>query len=115
MIEKVILDYLQAQLNPVPVGLQEPSNQNPTPENFVVIQRTGGGEDNKIKSATFAIQSYGATLLDACQLNESVKSAMENIIELNSISRCKLQSDYEYTKLSTKHPRYQAVFDIVHY
>ena len=115
MIEKTILDYLQARLNPVPVGLQEPNNQNPTPENFVVIQRTGGGEDNKIKSATFAIQSYGATLYDAGNLSQRVVRALLDAVSIDEITRVSLNSEYEFTDTETKRPRYQAVFDVTHY
>ena len=46
---------------------------------------------------------------------EEVKNAMENIITLDSISRCSLEGDYNYTDTRTKQYRYQAVFDISHY
>jgi hypothetical protein len=48
-------------------------------------------------------------------LNEMVKKAMEDIIEIDAVSRCELNTDYNYTDTETKRYRYQAVFDIVYH
>lgn len=115
MIEKIVLDYLTSALS-VPVYMQEPVNRRPDEANtFVVIEKTGSGKENRISSATIAIQSYAPTLYEAAQLNEQVKEAMEDIIELGEITKAKLNSDYAFIKVSTKQPRYQAVFDLTHY
>lgn len=115
MIEKIVLDYLTAALD-VPVYMQEPVNSRPDDANsFVVIEKTGSGKEDRICSATIAIQSYAPTLYEAASLNEQVKAAMEDIVTLGSVTDSKLNSDYAFTKVSTKQPRYQAVFDITHY
>lgn len=109
MIEKIILDYLTEKLQ-VSVSLEdEPLTK------YVLISRTGGGEDDLINSGTIAIQSYGESLYEAVTLNEEVKNAMAKIKELSTISRCKLNTDYNYTDTQTKKYRYQAVYDIVYY
>lgn len=109
MIEKVLRDYLSSKLS-VPVVME-----NTTETEYVLIEKTGSGESNYIHSATFAIQSYSDSLYGASQLNEAVKSAMQNIIELDVVSDCSLNSDYNYTDLSEKRYRYQAVFNLTHY
>ena len=115
MIEKIVLDYLTSALS-VPVYMQEPVNPRPDEANtFVVIEKTGSDKENRISSATIAIQSYAPTLYEAACLNEEVKEAMENIITLDSVTDSKLDSDYVFIKVSTKQPRYQAVFDLTHY
>lgn len=114
MIEKTVLDYLNTQLTPT-VYMQEPEHKNPLGETFVVLQKTGSSCENFIFTATFAIQSYAPSLYEAASLNEDVKAAMFNIIDEDEITRVDLVSDYEYTKISTKQPRYQAVFEITHY
>lgn len=117
MIEKVILDYLSANLT-VPVYMEEPeTNPNPTfePHKFIVIEKTGSSLENHIYTAMIAIQSYAGTLYEAAVLNEQVKQLMLNAIVLNQITRVDLNSDYNSTDESTKRPRYQAVFDITHY
>jgi hypothetical protein len=65
--------------------------------------------------ATLAIQSCASTLNDALLLNEQVKNTMFNLIINNKVSRCALDSDYNFTDDTTKTYRYQAVFDITYF
>lgn len=111
MIEKIILDYLSEKLN-VPVRMEE----NPDIQGeYVIIEKTGSGSTNHLKRATIAIKSFAESMYLAAELNEKVKSAMDEIIELDEVTRCELNSDYNYTNTSRKKYRYQAVFDITHY
>ena len=115
MIEKVVYDYLtECEIAPVYSELPE-SAPNPGGNAFIVIEKTGGGKTNHIHTATFAVQSYAPTLYEAAQLNEEVKQAMFEIVELNEISRSALNSDYNFTDTSTKQHRYQAVFELTYY
>lgn len=109
MIELTILNYLKSNLT-IPVVFEEINDTE-----YVLIQRTGSSETNFIKSSTFAIQSYSDTLYNATVLNETIKTLMKNIIELDAISDCSLNTDYNYTDATKKHYRYQAVFEVVHY
>lgn len=115
MIEITVYGYLNGVLD-VPVFMEIPPNP---PVSFVLIEKTSGSQENRINTATFAIQSYGASLYDAAMLNDVVKIAMlgdgeDNlgIIYQNEIFSCKLNSDYNFTDVSQKKYRYQAVFDI---
>ena len=111
MIEKILLRYLSDALY-VPAYMEEPEKP---PKRYLVLEKTGGGMDNHIYSATFIIQSYGASLLEAAELNEQVKVAMLYGDAPNAICRVELNSDYNFTDPETKRYRYQAVFDIKHY
>ena len=111
MIEQIILDYLAGKLS-VPVRMEEEPG---LPDSYVLIEKTGGGETNYIKRSTVAIQSYAGSLYEAARLNEAVKTAMNGMVELDAVSKCSLNSDYNYTDTSRKKYRYQAVYDIVHY
>ncbi len=109
MIEKIILDYLSQNLSaPVSMEVQQGLTD------FVVIEKTGSSADNHIDSATIAVQSYGRTMYKAAELNEKVKAAMERLIELDSVSKCELNTDYNFTDTDKKQYRYQAVFDVVY-
>lgn len=110
MVELVVYKYLLSKLD-IPVYMEIPSN---APTTFVRIEKTGSSQENYIKSATFAIQSYADTLYNACALNEEVKQAMDSMIELGDVFSAKLNSDYNYTDEETKHYRYQAVYDITY-
>lgn len=108
MIELIILNYLKEKL-PVPVLM---FNKNENFEEYVIFEKTSSSEENKVKSATFAFQSYANTLYDAALLNEKLKETIEGIIELDSVSKIKLNSDYNFTDVQSKKHRYQAVYDI---
>lgn len=111
MIEQTISEYLGEKLS-APVRMEEEPGLTDT---YVLVEKTGGGETDHIKRATVAIQSYAGSLYKAAELNEEVKKAMESIVELDTVSRCSLNSDYNYTNTARKKYRYQAVYDIVHY
>lgn len=111
MIEKIIFDYLASVLN-VPVVLEVPEN---APAEFVLIEKTGSRRSNYFDTATIAIQSYSTSLYKTATLNELVKTKMYNLISVDEVTSCRLNSDYNYTDLQTKRYRYQAVFDISYY
>ncbi|WP_288339025.1 hypothetical protein [uncultured Allobaculum sp.] len=106
MSELIVLDHLKKALS-VPVSMTMRDD-----ESYVLIERVGG-TDGFIRTASFAIQSYGSSLYDACCLNERVKKAMSRLVESDEVSRVELDTDYNYTDEATKRYRYQAVFDLV--
>ena len=111
MIEQTIIEYLQP-LIPVPVSTQKREEH---PDSYVIVERTGGGMENHIRSAMIAIQAYGPTQVDAARLHEELIDLMLSIISLDDIGACDLNAEYNYTDESTKEYRYQSVWDIVYY
>lgn len=114
MIELIVLNYLKSALT-VPIEMEKPTDAT----EFVLIEKTGGGQSDHVESATFAIQSWSDSLYKAAELNDKVKEAMlgdgtntYGITADTSISKCSLNSDYNYTDTMTKSYRYQAVFDL---
>ncbi len=111
MIEEIVLYYLQENLN-VDCYMEKPVDP---PSSYVLIEKTSGGEKNMIKTAMLAIQSYAETLAKAALLNEKVKEVLKDIKDLDSISKCQLNSDYNFTDTATKKYRYQAIYDFVYF
>lgn len=111
MIEIIIKQYLDSHLS-VPSFLEK---RGEMPERYVLFEKTGGTKHNQLSSATFAFQSYAPSLYEAAELNEKLKEAIEDMINLDEVSKIKLNSDYNFTDTTTKEYRYQAVFDINHY
>lgn len=110
MIELIVKEHLSAALD-VPVVLEVPRDP---PASYVVIEKLGGRQDNHIDRAGMAVQSCStSSLYEAAVLNESVKAAMEDLASNPSVSRCRLNSDYNFTDKKTKTYRYQAVYDLV--
>lgn len=110
MIEKIVLDYLNEALD-VPVYMEMPEEKL---DEFVLIEKTGSSAENFIYSATIALKSYADSLYLASALNEKVKEAMNNIIILNTISKAKLNTDYNFTDTTKKKYRYQAIYDVTY-
>lgn len=109
MIEQIVKEYLELYINS-PVYLEIPPDP---PEQYVIIERTAGGEKDFIKSATLAIKSVSEkSLYNAAELNENVKNALEGIVYETKIMKCKLNTDYNFTDTVTKTYRYQAVFNL---
>lgn len=111
MIEKVIYDYLSRELS-VPVYTEIPANP---PKTFVVFEKTSSGRENYIDSSTIAVQSYADSLFNAASLSATVKGVMLDIITLDEVASCRLNSEYNFTDTQMKKYRYQAVYDLYHY
>lgn len=109
MIEKTIYNYLSERLD-CPVALERDNQSAP----FVLFEKTGSTLNNFINTASIAFQSYGRTMLEAAELNEQVKTAILEMRELDGISKCSLNGDYNFTDTSTEDYRYQALFDITY-
>lgn len=113
MIEKIILAALETGTN-VNAYMEIPEE---TEESFIVLSRNGGGQrGSQMRTAVFATQSYGKTLLEAAALNEKVLDVMQSLqYQDNEIITCQLNSNYNFTDPETKRYRYQAVFDLVYF
>lgn len=115
MIELIIKNYLETKDLSVGDRIYAETPEDP-PDVYIVIEKTGSGRENRIDRAMIAIQSIGkkgkASLLDVMKLNEEVRKAMDEIIEIPEIFRCELNSDYNFTNPQTKEYRYQAVFNV---
>lgn len=79
---------------------------------FILVERTGAGMTNRIKRAVIAVQSYADSLCRAAEINALVESAMEDLVTVKDISKCELNSSYNYTDTETRKYRYQAVFNV---
>ena len=113
MIETIVIDYLKGKTSAGNnVDAEIPEERSDT---CIVVEKTGSMTENHITTSTIAVQSYGKHMLDAIRLNEEVKEIMEQLPELDKVSSCKLNSDYNFTDQTTKQYRYQAVYVITHY
>ena len=110
MIEEIIIRYLSK--NGFQCFMEVPRNIE---GDYIIVEKTNSSNSNFINHATLAIQSYSTSLYKASCLNEKVKEAIENMIELDEISKVKLNTDYNFTDTTKKQYRYQAVYEITYY
>lgn len=110
MIEKIVIDYLSKKLN-VPVFMGERPTRNL--DEYIVIQTIDGGRRDLIDAVTFNIYSYSNTsLLNSAEINEQVKKAMFDIIELPEISASKCGGGGQNIDTTTKTYAYNCVFNL---
>lgn len=113
MILALLIQYLTTGLDDpnIYVGIEAPSQTT----NYVLIDQTGSDTTNHITTTTVAIQSYGASLLDALTLSDTVKGLMLNFVAEDEVAAVRLETDYNFTNTTTKQYRWQAVYQITHY
>ena len=108
--EQFFINYLNQNLDGVQASGDEPQ---PAPERFVTVEQVGGGEENLITRADIAVQSWAPTRAEAAALNQTVIATMKRSVEESEISKCHLDTTYNFTDTTKKRPRYQAVFEVV--
>ena len=111
MIEIILLNYLESALD-VPVYLEK---QEEMDKRYILLEKIGSSTSNYIHSATITIQSRAESLYQSALLNMQVKEAMNNAITLDSISKVKLENDYNHTDINKKQYRYHAIYELVYY
>ena len=118
MIEKTIIRYLMTALETEHVYAERPMAPplEALPEEYYLIEKTGGGEENHILNAMIAVQSISArSMLRAAEMSEAAERAMKAMpAEVDDVSRCRLNAAYNFTDTETKEYRYQAVFDLIY-
>lgn len=110
ILEKKIIKYLSPLLS-VPVVAETPEDE---PDSYVRIKRAGRKVKNQVTTDSIVFQSYGATKMEAAELDEEVQRHMKRFLSLDEISSVTLQSDYDATDTPNLQYRYQCIYDIVY-
>lgn len=111
MIEITVKEHLESRLD-APVYFEFPADP---PEYFLILKKEGNPRENLLDSAMLVVDSYGPTNLAAAMVNESVKKALDALVDLPSISASKRGGDYPAFDTKNKRYRYQAVQNITYY
>ena len=111
MIEVILREYLSEEVS-YSVLMEKPDNP---PDEFAILERTGDSQENYVRDATIAIQTYAGSLYRAAQMAEEIADLMEEAAILDEIGSVELNSIYNYTNRLTKEYRYQAVFNVTYY
>ena len=111
MIEITIKEHLEDRLD-APVFFEFPKN---TSGRFLVLKVENNPRENLLDSAMLVVDSYGASMVEAATLNTMVKRALDDLVELPSISASRRGGDYPAFDTKNKRYRYQAVQNITYY
>lgn len=117
MIEATVLEYLNNNLDGVPVLMEVPEVPSEAydtmPERFVIIEKTGESITNRVRTASIALQSYSLnSMYEAASLDETVRACMDDMAVNTDVSSCRMASNYNFTDTRTKRYRYQCVYTI---
>lgn len=107
MIEGIVLQYLASVMD-VPVCAEVPEGATDA-DTYVVIDKSGSQMANHVGSDIVIAYSYAPRKFEAAELNEAVKSALLDMVELDSVSAVRLNSDSNATDDQMRNYRYQCV------
>lgn len=107
LTEKIVIDYL------VEKNIKAAGEESPGDDQYVIVEQVGGGMTNGVIDVDIAIRSVAASRAAAAQLNEKVKSYMDDINTLPEINRATRQNDYNNTDINKRKYQYQAIYNIV--
>lgn len=111
MIEVTVKEHMESKLD-APVYFEFPEE---APDYLIVVKKDGNPRENLLDSAMIIVDSYGPSLLAAAMLNERVKAALDDLVQLPTISASRRGGDYPFFDTKNKRYRYQAVQNITHY
>ena len=111
MIELIVKEHLDENLD-VPVYFEFP---NKAPQQFILVKIETNPRENMLDSAMLVVDSYGPSQLEAMRLNAKIKTALDQLVQLPSISASKRGGDYPAFDAIRKRYRYQAVQNITFY
>lgn len=111
MIELTVKEHLEQHLD-APVYFEFPED---APDYFVVLKKEGNPRENQLDSAMLVVDSYGPSLLAAAMLNETVKTALDDLVQLPQISASRRGGDYPAFDTKNKRYRCKAVQNITYY
>lgn len=108
LIEKTIRDYLLNKIQNVPIEVQEPTNET----KYIVFRIVDRGKLNLINEVTVEFYCYGKSKFEAASLDEELRSAMEDIVVLNSIFSSKLGGGNDEYDTDLDRYRYRSYFNL---
>lgn len=111
MIEFTVKEHLESNLD-VKVFFEFPGN---APETFVLVRVETNPRENMLDSVMLIVDSYGPSQLETARLNAKVKTVLDQLSLLPSISASKRGGDYPAFDTIHKRYRYQAVQNIFYY
>lgn len=114
MIETSLRAYLERTLN-VPCSFEWPSKEKEPSKRRVILERTSGRSRLGLAEASFVIQAYAPTLYLASVLNRQVRQAMSSFEREEGVVRVELETDYQFTDVERRLPRYQGVYHLKYY
>lgn len=115
IIEARVIAHLARHMPGVTVAAEVPEDY-PGGAALIVVSRLGEQRQNHLRRARLAVQSYGATLLDAAERCEAAEAALASLpAEDAGVTACRVETSYNFTDETTKRYRYQSIVHVSYY
>ena len=111
MIDIIVKEHLESRLD-APVYFEFPAT---APDRFLVLKKDENPRENLVSSALIVVDSYAPNLLAAARLNETVKKALDSLVDRPDVCASKRSGDYPAFDTQNSRYRYQAVQTITYY
>lgn len=112
MIEVTIKDYLQRELNNIPVLFERPKNK---PNKYVIIHELDAGKVNQVPAITLEFIIGAKTYYSARELCGQVRHLLEMSIQLPTISHAGIGGENGGYDESNSDYEYDLIFNFIHY
>lgn len=112
LIEALVINHLKTKLNTTNVYAETPEV---LPQEFIVVRVEDRGQTNHISDVTLEICSESTDKYHAAVLDQSVRRAMESLIESPSVSRTELGGGRDDTDHALKKYRYISYINVIYY
>lgn len=110
LIEKTIRDYLLGKIENIPIMVEEPENET----KYIIFRVIERGKIDLINAVTVEFYCYGKSKFEAAELDDELRTAMENIVELNCIFSSKLGGGNDSYDTDLKKYRYRSYFNLTY-
>lgn len=110
LIETTIRNYLIEKIPNVPIEVEVPENES----KFVVFRVIDRGKTDLINAVTVEFYSYGESKFEAAELDDLLRTAMEEIVELNSIFSSRIGGGNDDYDEELKKNRYRTYFNLTY-
>lgn len=84
---------------------------NPMPDSFVTVERTGGGDRDRIDRATLAVQCWAGGRKAAADMAYEVRNVLEGLTGERGFGAVRVTSLYNWPDSKSRKARYQLVVD----
>lgn len=112
MIEVALRNYLELNLDGIPVVMEQPKNP---PKKYVLMRLTDGGRINHIDAATFFVDVYASDLYAAAELRDKVKDLLFDAVRLDGISHSSIGGERADTDSANHVYVYELTFNFYYF
>ena len=112
MIEVALRNYLETNLDGVPVFMEQPKD---VPKKYVLMRLSDAGRINHIDAATFFVDVVAESLYAAAELRDLVKDLLFDAVSIDSITHASIGGERANTDSANHVYKYELTYNFYYY